>query len=82
MVEPLPSEPAEPAEPAAPSSGPTTTTPPPSPERFRVLDVADLNGDRVYELVTKSWTDGEHAVQLRELDGQDFAQVADSACRR
>jgi hypothetical protein len=61
----------------------TTTLPPPPPlEQFRVVDVADLNGDRVYELVTKTWTDEEHNVQLYELDRRDFARVSESSCDR
>lgn len=61
----------------------TTTLPPPPPlERFRVLDVADLNGDRVYELVTRAWTDDEHNVQFYELGRRDFSRVAESTCDR
>ncbi len=78
-----PPEPEPEPEPEPSVAASTTTRPPPPPlERFRVLDVADLNGDRVYELVTKSWTDDEHNVQLYELAGRGFSLVGESTCDR
>ena len=60
----------------------TTTTPPPTLERFRVLDVADLNGDRIMELVIHTWTSDRTELDVYELGGATFGRVAGATCPR
>jgi hypothetical protein len=47
-----------------------------------VLDVADLNGDRIMELVTRSWTSEVLRVDLYALDGRRLQRVSRNDCDR
>ena len=75
---PVPQDP-----PDDPPAGPTTTEPPrPALERFRVLDVADLNADRVMEVLVHAWTPARFDLDVHEVVDGDFTRVAGARCSR
>lgn len=83
VVDPPPEpEQGEPASGTNTTSTTTTTVPVPALERFRVLDVIDLNGDRIMELLTKSWSDDEITVGIHEVDGRSLRRVGGASCDR
>jgi hypothetical protein len=63
-------------------AGATTTTVPPDPiERYRVLTVADLNGDGLMEFVVHSWTEDQEAeVLVYTYDGTEVDAVLRASC--
>jgi hypothetical protein len=52
----------------------------PSLERFRILDVADLNGDGRMEVAVHAWKFEGAVVQLYEYDGTKLTQVLTAGC--
>lgn len=52
----------------------------PSLERFRILDVADLNGDGRMEVAVHAWRFEGAVVQLYEYDGTKLTQVLSAGC--
>jgi hypothetical protein len=50
-------------------------------ERFRILDVADLNGDGRMEVAVHAWSFEGSSVQLYEYDGTELTQVLTTGCR-
>ena len=78
-------------EPAAPSTdgasgstAPTTTEPVDLPvlERQRVLDVLDLNGDGVMEVLVRVWSIERVGVDVYAVTGDRFRRVAGADCDR
>lgn len=70
---------------AAPAPGATTppTTAPAAPvERFRVLAVADLNGDGLAEFVTHAWNDADEVTEVivNTYDGSEVDSVLTASC--
>ncbi len=49
-------------------------------ERYRVIDVADLNGDGRMEVAVHAWYSEGAAVQLYEYDGTSLRQVLTAGC--
>jgi hypothetical protein len=69
------------------TAGSTPTTEPPVVElpvleRQRVLDVLDLNGDRVMEVLVRVWSIDRVGVDVYALVDGGFERVAGAACRR
>jgi hypothetical protein len=52
----------------------------PSLERYRILDVADLNGDGRMEVAVHAWLFEGAVVQLYEYDGTKLTQVLSDGC--
>ena len=75
---PVPEEPAE----DSPDASTTTLPPRPALERFRILDVADLNADRVMEVLVHAWTPARFDVDVHEVVDGEFSQVVGSRCSR
>jgi hypothetical protein len=66
--------------------GPSTTDAPdvdlPVLVRHRVLDVLDLNGDRVMEVLVRSWSIEGLGVDVHRVTGDGFRRVAGASCPR
>lgn len=49
-------------------------------ERFRVLDVVDLNGDGLMEIVSRSWYSEGAGVSVATYDGSSVTEVVSTGC--
>ena len=56
--------------------------PRPAATRFRVIDVADLNADRIMEVVVRSWDQERVGAAVYEPQGRDLDRVAAGGCAR